>query len=313
MGETAMLFTIAAMQNLYAAFDRVALSRGMAGVDGITIGGFKKELGTNLEALARELTQESYAPLPLLRILVAKPDGSPRALSVPTVRDRVAQAAVLNVIGPLFEAEFESCSFAYRKGRSVKSAAWRIKELREKGYSHVVSVDIDSFFDNIDHDLLMRKAADVISDAALLRLIRLWVEAEIYDGEKLFVLEKGICQGSVISPMLANLFLDELDETLLHHGYQLVRYSDDFIILVRTASEARKALELTEHVLSNLHLTLDAEDTEVTDFSKGFKYLGLIFLGDSILSPFDRPPREKRVLYMPPPFSMEAYLNGKRA
>jgi group II intron reverse transcriptase/maturase len=243
---------------------------------------------------------------------VAKPDGSPRALVVPAVRDRVAQAAVLNVIEPLFEVHFEEVSFAYRKGRSVKQAAWRLKELRELGYRYLVDADIDDFFNQIDHDLLFQKVSQVLSDKALFRLLRLWVRAEVYDGERIYILDKGIPQGSVVSPLLANLFLDELDEALLARGYKLVRYADDFVILTKTRPEAEAALEFTEEVLARLGLRLDEEDTTISDFEEGFKFLGLIFLKDSILVPFDRPKREKKVLYMPPPFNLEDYLGRKR-
>lgn len=307
-----MLDAITTNPNLHAAFLRVEASRGMAGVDGVSLGEFRHNLEVNLAVLGEELRSGAYAPLPLLRFLVAKADGSPRPLCVPTVRDRVAQAAVLNVIEPTFESQFEEVSFAYRRGRSVKAAAFHIKALRDQGYRYLVNTDLDAFFDNIDHDLLLGKVAALIIDQSLLRLIELWVKAEIYDGEKIYVLEKGIPQGAVVSPLLANLFLDELDEALLAQCHHLVRYADDFVILAKTPSEAQAALELTEEVLVRLHLALDAGDTEITDFDKGFKYLGLIFLKDSILAPFDRPPRERRVLYFPPPFDLKGYQERRR-
>lgn len=308
-----MMSEITTLTNLQAAFSRVEASKGMGGVDRVTIAAFKRELAVNLAILLKDLREGSYGPLPLLRFLVAKADGSPRVLTVPTVRDRVAQAAVLNVTEALFEAEFEDVSFAYRKGRSVKQAAYRIKELREQGYRYIVEADVDAFFDNIDQNLLMAKVAQVISDSEALRLIRLWVTAEVYDGKKIFVLQSGIPQGTVVSPTLANLFLDEFDEAIIARGHQLVRYSDDFIVLARTRSEAESALEFTEETLAHLHLNLDEEDTGITDFRTGFKYLGLIFLEDSILSPFDRPKKIKQILYMPPPFDLKGYLAGKRA
>ncbi len=307
-----MISQVADMKTLRMAFERVEASRGMGGVDGVSVSAFRRDAPWSLQALAAEILDGRYRPLPLLQILVAKPDGSPRTLRVPCVRDRVAQAAVLEVVGPLFEARFEDASFAYRKGRSVRQAAYRIKELRDQGYRYVVEADIDSYFDSIDQDLLWTRVEAVVGDPAILRLLRLWVRAEVYDGEKVFTLQRGIPQGSVVAPTLANLFLDELDEALLARGHKLVRYSDDFVVLARTLPEAEQALELTGEVLERLHLALDAEDTAITDFSRGFKFLGLIFSGEAILAPFDRPPRRKRILYMPPPFDLAGYLAARR-
>lgn len=230
---------------------------------------------------------------------------------MPTVRDRVAQAAVLNVIEPLFEAQFEEVSFAYRKGRSVRQAAHRIRELHQQGHRYIVEADLDAFFDNIDHELLLAKVALLISYPAVLNLLRLWIKAEVYDGDQMLMMTQGIPQGAVVSPILANLFLDELDESLLAQGYRLVRYADDFVILAKTRPQAEAALEATEEILARLHLALDAEDTAITDFDQGFKFLGLIFLKDSILVPFDRPRKARKVLYFPPPFDLPGYLARK--
>lgn len=307
-----MMVKIALLDNLLSAFNRVKASKGMAGVDGISIKDFGRDLDINLRVLAQEIEEGRYRPLPLLRFLVAKRDGTPRELMVPCVKDRVAQAAVLNVVGPIFEGEFEDVSYAYRKGRSVRMAVEHIRKLRDQGYHYILETDIDSYFNNIDHELLMQKVKKVVHDDDILRLILLWVQAEVYDGEKVYNIEKGIPQGSVISPALANLFLDEFDESLISHGCQLVRYSDDFIILSKTCSQAEKALGITEEILDHLKLWLDTEDTHITEFKKGFKFLGLIFLGDAVLAPYDRPPKKKEVLYMPPPFDLKGYLEGKR-
>jgi retron-type reverse transcriptase len=204
-------------------------------------------------------------------------------------------------------------SFAYRRGRSVKAAALRIKNLRDRGYRYLADVDIDDFFNQIDHALLLAKISAVVAYPAVLRLFNLWIKAEIYDGEKLYPLNKGIPQGAVVSPLLANLFLDELDEALIYRGYQMVRYADDLVILTKSSEEARTALTDTADILASLHLAIDNEDSGLADFEHGFKFLGLIFLQDSILAPFDRPPRERRVLYYPPPFDLLRYLARKRA
>jgi group II intron reverse transcriptase/maturase len=308
-----MIAAVTEINNLHSAFSRVEASRGMAGVDGIRIGEFKKRLASNLANLSLELRTGQYRPLPLLKFLVAKRDGSPRALTVPAVRDRVAQAAVLNVVERLFEEEFEDVSFAYRKGRSVKKAACRIRDLREQGYCYVLEADIDSYFESIDHEILFPRVEEVVQDEDILRLIRIWVKAEVYDGRTIFTMDRGLPQGSVISPILANLFLDDFDEAMLAEGHKIVRYADDFIILTKHRSHAEAALELTEDVLSQLQLALDVEDTRITEFSQGFKFLGLVFMKDSIFAPFERKRCKREILFMPPPFDMEGYLSGKRS
>ena len=308
-----MIADVTRMGNMKKAFARVEASAGMAGVDGETIRDFGSSLDLNLGRLAYELESGAYLPYPMLRFLVEKRGGKSRPLVVPCVRDRVAQASVLNVLEPVFEAEFEDFSHGYRKGRSVKSAAMQIREYRDKGFRFVVEVDIVAYFDNIDHQLLYEKLKTVVSDSRMLGLFRLWVESEVYDGQKVFVMEKGVPQGSVVSPMLANLFLDEFDEAMASMGFVLVRYADDFVIMAKTRERAARALELTDAVLKTMRLQIDEEDTGLTSFDDGFKYLGLIFVKDDIFQPFDKPKKERKVLYMPPPFDMKAYLEKRRA
>ncbi|MDO9263641.1 MAG: reverse transcriptase domain-containing protein [Desulfosalsimonadaceae bacterium] len=306
-----MMTTILNWDNFRDAFLRVEASHGMAGVDGVTILEFQRNLDRNLGDLRARISKNTYRPWPLLRFQVAKPDNSPRTLCVPAVCDRVAQAAVLNVIGPRLEKEFEDASFAYRKGRSVKQAVFRIRDLRDQGFRYVVDADIEGYFDNIHHDKLMDRVCGIVTDPAVAALIRAWVKAEVYDGQRIFVPEKGIPQGSVVSPALANLFLDDLDEAMLGKGFKLVRYSDDFLVLAKTQAQAQDALELTEEVLEGLGLALDWDDTCLTTFDKGFKFLGAVFLKDCIFSPFDRPAKERKILYMPPPFDIKGYLAGQ--
>jgi group II intron reverse transcriptase/maturase len=305
-----MTQSIGAIQLLESSFQRVKDNHGSPGVDGVTVEQFEKDLSANLHRLSGELVSGAYLPLPLLQVLVDKGNGEARALCIPAVRDRVAQTSVLQVIEPILEKEFEDCSFGYRKGRSVRSAVHRVQEYYDQGYRWVVDADIDAFFNTVDHERLMTKAAGVIHDDHLLSLIRGWIECEIWDGEKLTVPRRGIPQGAVISPVLANLFLDELDESLQEAGYRTVRYADDFIILCRTADGARNALELTHEVLERLHLTLDEE--AVVSFDEGFKFLGVLFVRSLIMVPFDRPKRPHKVLFYPPPLNVPAWLLKKR-
>ncbi len=298
--------------DLTAAFQSVKENHGCAGVDGVTIEAFEAGLKTNIGALEYELARSTYFPLPLLRILVdkGKGNGETRALSVPAVRDRVVQTAVLQKIEPILERQFEECSYAYRKGRSVRQAVYRIKDFYEQGYRWVVDADIDAFFDSVDHCLLMEKLGRHVKDESVLSLVEQWVKAEVWDGAKLVTLEKGIPQGSPVSPILANLFLDELDEAMLRGGFAFIRFADDFVILAKSKEQARDALEVSKKLLDALSLHLDEED--IVTFDEGFKYLGVTFLKSLVMVPFDRPKRKKGVVCFPPPFDLQAYLLKKK-
>ncbi len=295
--------------NLHAAWEQVRDNQGCAGVDGVTINEFQNSLEANLLLLAMELKSGSYQPLPLLNILVDKGNGEARALSVPSVRDRVAQAALLNMLEPIFEAEFEECSFAYRKGRSVRQAIFKVKEYYEQGYQWVLDADIDAFFDSVPHERLLHKVERLVADQQVQRLVRMWVEAKVWDGNSVFQLDKGIPQGSVISPMLANLYLDELDEELLSHGMRLVRYADDFLVLCKDEVKAHQAVAITNETLKRISLALDQAD--VVHFDQGFRFLGVVFCRSAILVPFDKEKKPKRIIYVPPPLNIKAYLKQK--
>ncbi|HQU32369.1 MAG: RNA-directed DNA polymerase [Planctomycetia bacterium] len=305
-----MIASIISFDSLYSAFKNVQENHGCAGVDGVTLEQYEGILDINLRILQRELVEQTYSPLPLLKILVDKGNGEARALCIPAVRDRVAQTAVLQQLAPALEKEFEECSFAYRKGRSVKQAVFQVKEFYEQGYQWVVDADIDAFFDSVDHALLLAKLKKYVPAPDMRRLIELWLKAEIWDGESLSVLQKGIPQGSPISPVLANLFLDELDEELLRKGYKYVRYADDFVILCKRPEDARHALHVSKQALERLLLKLDEE--QVVCFEDGFKFLGVTFVRSMMMVPFDRPKKERKVLFYPNPLNLEEYLINKK-
>lgn len=297
--------------NLDAAWQRVRDNAGCQGCDGISISEFDFHRESHLDRLQKAIRGGYYHPLPLSRVQVPKPSGSFRYLSVPVVRDRVAQTAAYLVTYPLFEKEYEACSHAYRAGRSVKTAILQIKQLRDLGYTHVVDADIDDFFDNIDHDRLLNKLPAIIPDRRVRELFAKWVHAEVYDGEKIYPLTRGIPQGSVVSPMLANLFLDELDENLALFGLKVVRFADDFLVLCKSETKAEEAIEITDYLLEEMDLDLNPLKTKLTSFSRGFKFLGVTFLGDGIFVPFDRPEKPPTPVYMPPPLDLARYLELK--
>src|SRR4030067_2519704 len=216
---------------LSLAFLAVKENHGCAGVDGVTIEHYEGNLDLNLKILRRELAEHTYSPLPLLKMLVDKGNGEARALCIPAVRDRIAQAAVLQLIEPMLEREFEECSFAYRKGRSVKQAVYKIKGYYEQGYHWVVDADIDAFFDSVDHPLLLEKLKKYVRVPFIQTLIELWLKTEIWDDVSLTVLQKGIPQGSPISPILANLYLTEQNSILRKTGDRLIVQKDDNTLL----------------------------------------------------------------------------------
>ena len=264
--------------NMLAAWEKVKENKGCGGVDNISLDDFEWDLQDRLATLKNEVHYQTYRPLPLMRVEINKPTGGLRSLSIPTIRDRVLQTAVALVLTPLFELEFEDISFAYRKGRSVDQAVARVKHFRNEGYRWVVDADIQAFFDQVDHKVLMQKINNLIKDAGIRKLIEQWLKVTVVDKNHRYRLEKGIPQGSPISPMLANLYLDQFDDILLNKNMRLVRYADDFVILCKSEKQADSALELTEDVLEQLKLNLNDNKTRIVDFNTGFRFLGYQFV-----------------------------------
>ena len=261
------LHDVVADANLFAAWAKVKDNRGCAGHDGVSIPDFERKLLVNIATLRDEVRHGFYKPLPLMRIEIPKEGGGIRPLSIPTVRDRLLQTAVALAITPLLEAEFEACSFAYRVGCSVKQAVQRVEQLRDDGYQWVVDADIESFFDEIDHALLIEQLHSLLVDKGILKLIRLWLKSEVAGGDSHFQLTKGVPQGSPISPLLSNLYLDQLDEAFLDNDMALVRFADDFLVLCKSQEKAEAALVLSNEILDDLRLSLNEEKTRLVDFN----------------------------------------------
>lgn len=278
-----------AERNLWTAFQQVAEKKGAAGVDHVTVAQFGSQLPDSVWELSDQLRAGTYRPQAVRRVYIPKPGSTEkRPLGIPTVRDRVVQAAVVNVIEPIFERDFAEHSYGFRPGRGCKDALRRVAQLLEQGFDYVVDADLKSYFDTIPHESLMTRLEEKIADGSLLKLIRSFLEAHILDEVTEWTPEAGAPQGAVLSPLLSNIYLDPLDHLVAGKGYEMVRYADDFVILCRTAEDAQRALELVRDWTTEHGLTLHPTKTKIVDARmEGFAFLGYLFQGD------DRIPREK--------------------
>jgi len=262
------------LRRLRAAYEAVRSNRGEPGVDGVTVEAFGEQLEANLAALVVELRAKTYRPQPVRRVWIPKPDGDQRPLGIPAVRDRVVQQAVLQVLEPIFEADFSSHSHGFRPGRSTFSALRELYGQVRDGHVWIVDVDIEKFFDEIPHEPLIEAVAERVADGSVLRLVRLFLEALIQDGYRVVRPKAGTPQGGVVSPLLANIYLARLDRVLEAEGISFVRYADDVRLNSRTEAGAQQALKRTGAVLQELGLRLSTRKTKLVRLSQGVDFLG---------------------------------------
>jgi len=268
--------------NLFLASESVLCNEGAAGVDHQTVAQFKDRQLDEVRRLAEELRTGKYQPRAVKRVWIPKPGSTEkRPLGIPSVRDRVVQTALLHVLEPIFDITFAEHSYGFRRGRGCHHALERIEALLNEGYVHVVDADLKSYFDTIPKDRLMSRVRERVSDSRVLRLVEQFLEQGVMDGLSEWVPEMGTPQGAVISPLLANLYLNPLDHLLAEAGIAMVRYADDFVILCRSREEADQALAKVKSWVEENGLTLHPTKTKIVDTrTEGFDFLGYTFRGN---------------------------------
>lgn len=263
---------------LAEAWRRVVRNDGCAGVDGQSVKGIEGQYGVErfLQELQQELKEERYAAAVIRRVYIPKGDGRERPLGIPTVKDRVVQMAVKIVIEPLFEADFLDCSYGFRPQRSNQQAVEEVhRAINTRKW--VVDIDLKSYFDTIPHDKLLNCVRQRVSDRRVLHLIRCWLKAGIMEEGAVRQPDSGTPQGGVLSPLLSNIYLHELDQRMRKDVGKLIRYADDLVVLCHTQEQAQASLEKIKHNLSELGLAVNEVKTRIGHVSEGFDFLGFTY------------------------------------
>lgn len=269
-------------RTLELAWRKVRANAGACGVDGITIRRFAKDSKSRLLAVNEQLKRGTYQPKPVKRVWIDKPGSAEkRPLGIPTVTDRVVQAAARMVIEPIFEHRFAKHSYGFRPGCGCKEALRRVEKLLRAGHTHVVDVDIKGYFDAIPHDRLMSLVRERIADGRILGLIEGFLKQGVIEGTDWHKAKReGTPQGGVISPLLANIYLNPLDWLMAQSGFEMVRYADDMVVLCRSQEEATAALSVLKAWMEDAGLSLHPDKTRVVDMNPAhshFDFLGYRF------------------------------------
>ena len=267
--------------NLQSACDQVWRNGGSAGADEQTVAHFGRHAEAELQRLHEQLRDGTYRPQPVRRAWIAKPGSKEkRPLGIPAVRDRIVQGALRHVVEPIFEADMAEHSYGFRPGRGAKDALRRVDHLLKAGYDWVVDADLKSYFDTIPHDRLLALVKTRVADGRVLALVESFLRAGVLETAKGWQpTARGTPQGGVISPLLANVYLNPLDHQMAAAGWEMVRYADDFVILCRSEAEAQAALAAVRQWVSEAGLTLHPEKTRVVNAAQpgGFDFLGYHF------------------------------------
>ncbi len=286
---------ILSSDNLNAAYLQVVRNKGAAGIDGMTAEELGAYLSENGEGIKEQLRTRKYKPKPVRRVEIPKPDGGTRNLGVPTVADRFIQQAVAQVLIPIFEEQFHDHSYGFRPNRCAQQAVLKALEMMNDGHSWIVDIDLAKFFDTVDHDKLMTIFGRTIKDGDVISVVRKFLVSGVMIDDEYEDTVVGAPQGGNISPLLANIMLNELDKELEARGLDFVRYADDLIIMVGSRQAAERVMKsVTRFIEEKLGLKANAEKSRA-DKPKGIKYLGFGFYFDSFAKGYKARPHPKAV------------------
>ena len=277
-----LLERVFSRENLRSAWKQVKANKGAPGVDGISIREFPAFIRDRWEDTRESLMEGTYDPLPVLRVEIPKPSGGTRPLGIPTVQDRLIQQAIAQTLTPIFDPYFSEFSYGFRPGQSAHDAVMKVCEYIRQGYSIAVDMDLSKFFDSVNHDVLMHRVTRKVRDKRVLRLIGKYLRAGVEVKGRLQSTRRGVPQGGPLSPLLANILLDDLDKELEKRGHKFVRYADDFIILVKSQRAGERVMRSVRRFLERrLKLKINEDKSSVAPTNQ-ITFLGFAFKGDKI-------------------------------
>ena len=269
--------------NVRTALARVISNNGAAGIDGIKVEDLRDYMNANWTSIKQSILERSYKPAPVRRVEIPKPNGGVRKLGIPTVVDRTLQQSIVQILTPVFEAEFQENSYGFRPGRSCEQAVLKLMEYLNEGYEWIVDIDLEKFFDNVPQDKLMSYVHIIINDGDTESLIRKYLKAGIMENGKYEKSEKGTPQGGNLSPLLSNILLNELDKELERRGLHFTRYADDCVITVKSEASAKRVMySVTSWIERKLGLKVNMTKTRITK-PNDLKYLGFGFYHDKTI------------------------------
>ncbi len=263
--------------NVLSAWKQVRANKGAPGIDGITIEEFLTYAHENWKGIKAALMDGTYKPTPVKRVEIPKDSGGTRPLGIPVVMDRVIQQAICQILSPVFDPHFSESSFGFRPGRSAHQAVKRVLRLTQRGYAYAVDIDLEKFFDTVNHDILMNRVSRRVRDKGILSLIGKYLRAGVVVNGRLNETSKGVPQGGPLSPLLSNILLDDLDKELEKRGHQFARYADDLIILVKSKRAAYRVMESISRFLEQvLKVKVNREKSRVVKAEES-SFLGFTF------------------------------------